>query len=82
MNDLADKVIKIISENLLDNNVHEIAPDKEFVSDLGFDSIKFMGLFFALEEEFNIEIMNSPDNYKFFSVITVEDIIEILTNMV
>ena len=50
----------------------------EFIRDLGYDSISFMGLFLELEEEFKISIISNEKNYLFFSIITVGDLIDAL----
>ena len=55
---IEQKVIEIIIRELgLEES--EIAPEKDFIKDLGLDSLDVMTLAMAMEEEFDIEI---PDD--------------------
>lgn len=74
------KIIEVIRENLSEekNKEIEITTEMEFIRDLGYDSISFMGLFLELEEEFKISIISNEKNYLFFSIITVGDLIDAL----
>ena len=74
------KIIEVIRENLSEEKIKEIeiTTEMEFIRDLGYDSISFMGLFLELEEEFKISIISNEKNYLFFSIITVGDLIDAL----
>ena len=58
MSDIADRVKKIVVENL---GVEEekVTPDASFIDDLGADSLDIVELVMAFEEEFGVEI---PDD--------------------
>ena len=55
MSDIADRVNKIVSEQL---SVHEdqITPQKSFEADLGADSIGLVELMMQFEDEFDMSI--------------------------
>ena len=55
MDDIADKVRKIVVEHL---GIEEdkVTPDSSFVDDLGADSLETVELVMAFEEAFNVEI--------------------------
>ena len=55
MSDIADRVKKIVSEQL---SVHEdqITPQKSFEADLGADSIGLVELMMQFEDEFDMSI--------------------------
>lgn len=55
MSDVADKVNKIIVEQL-GVNPEDVKPEASFVEDLGADSLDLTELIMAMEEEFDIEI--------------------------
>lgn len=76
MSDVAEKVKKIIAEQL---NIDEsqVKPEASFVDDLGADSLDTVELIMALEEEFDIEI---PDDVA-EKIKTVGDAIEQITKM-
>lgn len=75
--EIEQKIMKIVKNNLpSEKNIIQL--EDEFIADLGFDSIRFMGLFYCLEDEFGIDIVNSENNYLFFSIITVNDMLEVL----
>ena len=58
MGAIEDKVVEIIIRELgLEKD--EIAPEKNFIDDLGLDSLDVMTLAMAIEEEFDIEV---PDD--------------------
>ncbi|MBU5317322.1 hypothetical protein KQI30_13785 [Clostridium bornimense] len=82
MNELIKRIEDVIRENTIYDSKTKINLEDEFVGDLGFDSIKFMGLFYSLEEEFNIPIISSNENYIFFSVVTVKDLVDILKKVI
>ena len=58
MSDIQSQVIDIISDKLGIEQA-EIAPDSNFINDLGADSLDTVELIMELEKEFNIEI---PDD--------------------
>ena len=51
------KIKKIIAEQL-GVSLEEVKPDASFADDLGSDSLDLVELIMALEEEFNIEILD------------------------
>jgi len=55
MADIEQRVKEIIADQL-GEPVENITPDKDFVNDLGADSLDVVELVMALEEEFGIEI--------------------------
>lgn len=55
MSDVADKVTKIIVDQL-NVNPEDVRPDASFTEDLGADSLDLTELIMAMEEEFDIEI--------------------------
>lgn len=81
MENLKKKVIEIVKENMIENQEKIVKETDELVGDLGYDSIRFMGLFYTLEDEFDIQIINSVENYLFFSVETVQDLIDLLQKL-
>ena len=58
MSDLAERVKKIVVENL-DVEADKVVEGASFIDDLGADSLDLVELVMAFEEEFNIEI---PDD--------------------
>ncbi len=55
MSEVAQKVIKIVAEQL-GVREEEITPESSFVNDLGADSLDTVELVMALEDEFGMEI--------------------------
>jgi len=55
MNDVLDKVKKIIADKL-DIDESEISENSSFINDLGADSLDIVELIMELEEEFGLEI--------------------------
>ncbi len=55
MADIEQRVKEIIADQL-GESVENITPEKDFVQDLGADSLDVVELVMALEEEFGIEI--------------------------
>ncbi len=55
MSDIADKIKKIICEQL-DVPEEEVVPEASFVDDLGADSLDQVELIMAMEEEFDVSI--------------------------
>ena len=81
MVDIQQNIMDLIKQNIPEDSAFkttELSNDLKFVSDLGYDSVRMMGLLFFIEQQFDIEIINSPENYKFFSIETIEDLIDLL----
>ena len=55
MSEVAQKVIKIVAEQL-GVREEEVTPESSFVNDLGADSLDTVELVMALEDEFGMEI--------------------------
>ncbi|MFC3097897.1 acyl carrier protein [Alteraurantiacibacter palmitatis] len=55
MSDTADRVKKIVVENLGVED-EKVTPDASFIDDLGADSLDIVELVMAFEEEFGVEI--------------------------
>ena len=55
MSDVADKIRKIICEQL-DVPEEDVVPEASFVDDLGADSLDQVELIMAMEEEFDVSI--------------------------
>jgi len=71
--DIESKVISIIVRELgLEES--EVTPEKDFIDDLGLDSLDVMTLAMAMEEEFDIEI---PDD-DVEGIKTVQDVFNYL----
>ncbi len=71
--DIEKKVISIVVRELgLEES--EITPEKDFIDDLGLDSLDVMTLAMAMEEEFDIEI---PDD-DVEGIRTVQDVFNYL----
>lgn len=81
MKDFEDKILQSIIDNMFDKSI-KIKDNDEFINDLGFDSIRLMGLFYSLEDEFEIDIINGDKNYLFFSIVTVGDLKEIMKKII
>lgn len=76
-------IIKIVGECIKDLNVkHQIEVNDNLMEDLEFDSVRMMGLFYLLEEEFDIDILNGDNNYLFFSIETVRDLVEVINKSI
>jgi len=57
MSDVTSKVTKIIVDQL-GVSADEVKPEAKFVDDLGADSLDLTELIMAMEEEFDIEIVD------------------------
>lgn len=75
MSDVADKVTKIIVEQL-GVNADEVKPEASFVEDLGADSLDLTELIMAMEEEFDIEIADDDAQ----KILKVQDAIDYINN--
>ncbi len=67
-----EKVKELIAKQL-NKPIEEITEDKDFVKDLGADSLDIVEMSLGLEEEFDISIPESEPNIK-----TVGDIIKLI----
>ena len=79
---IEERVITVIYDSLENQNDQFVSLESTFTYDLGYDSVKLMGFFFSLEQEFDIPIISSNDNYMYFSAENVKDIVEILASVV
>lgn len=74
-----ERVLMNVKEVMNDMNYcDEIELSNSFVADLGFESVRLVGLFYLLEEEFDIQILSGENNHLFFAVETVQDLIDII----
>ena len=71
MSDLAEKVKKIICEQL-DVAAEDVVPKASFVDDLGADSLDQVELIMAMEEEFSVSISDEEAE----KIVTVQDAID------
>lgn len=71
-----EKRIKKIIFDKLDIKEEKITEDASFLKDLGADSLDIVELIMALEEEFNIEILDEEVE----KMNTVQDYIEYIKN--
>ena len=78
MSDIAERVKKIVSEQLGVKNDEEISLEASFVDDLGADSLDTVELVMVLEEEFECEI---PDE-EAEKITTVQQAIDYVQNHV
>ncbi|MBK8209611.1 MAG: acyl carrier protein [Rhodospirillales bacterium] len=77
MNDVADRVKKIIVEHL---GVEEgkVVENASFIDDLGADSLDTVELVMAFEEEFGIEIPDEAAE----KILTVKDAVDYIKNAI
>lgn len=75
MSDVADKVTKIIVDQL-GVNADEVKPEASFVEDLGADSLDLTELIMAMEEAFNVEIADEDAQ----KILKVQDAISYVQN--
>ena len=71
MSDVADKIRKIICEQL-DVAEEDVVPEASFVDDLGADSLDQVELIMAMEEEFDVSIPDEDAE----NIGTVQDAID------
>ena len=71
MSDVADKIKKIICEQL-DVPEEDVVPEASFVDDLGADSLDQVELIMAMEEEFDVSIPDEDAE----NIGTVQDAID------
>jgi len=77
MADIEQRIKEIIADQL-GETVENITPEKDFVKDLGADSLDVVELIMALEEEFGIEIPEEDAE----KIKTVGDVIEYIKGKV
>ena len=70
---IENEITFLVAEKL-DLHIEEVAPESEFVHDLGADSLDLVELLMAVEEKYNIDI--SDEDAK--RVITVQGAIDYL----
>ena len=75
-NELFEKVKGIIVEQL-GANAEAVKMEASFIDDLGADSLDIVELVMALEEEFDIEILDSMLK----RMITIGDIIDVIAEL-
>lgn len=77
--EIKNRIVNIINLILEDNRLSEDSMDVE-LEPYGFDSIKFVAMIVALEEEFQIEI---PDKYLLYTEMnTVNKILHVVSSLV
>ena len=67
--------VKHIIGQVLDRDPYEISKEMSFINDLGADSLDLVELVMAIEEEFNIEILDEDAN-NMSTVYSVVDYLE------
>jgi len=77
MSDVADKIKKIICEQL-DVPEEEVVPEASFVDDLGADSLDQVELIMAMEEEFDVSIPDEDAE----NIGTVQDAIDYVEKVI
>ena len=77
MSDVADKIRKIICEQL-DVPEEDVVPEASFVDDLGADSLDQVELIMAMEEEFDVSIPDEDAE----NIGTVQDAIDYVKNAI
>lgn len=80
MNNIEERIISVIRENM-PNRTLNIEKESELICNLGFDSVRLMGMLYSLEEEFQIEIINGENNFLFFSITNVQDLIDVMNTI-
>ncbi len=80
MNNTEERIISVIRENMPDRTLN-IEKESELICNLGFDSVRLMGMLYSLEEEFQIEIINGENNFLFFSITSVQDLIDVMNSI-
>jgi acyl carrier protein len=80
MNNIEERIISVIRENMPDRTLN-IEKESELICNLGFDSVRLMGMLYSLEEEFQIEIINGENNFLFFSITNVQDLIDVMNTI-
>lgn len=74
--EIKEKVLKVVSEHL-GIAITEVTPEKTLVKDLGADSLDTVELVMCMEDEFNVEILDSDGE----KIVTVQDAIDLCTRL-
>lgn len=77
MDEIAKRATKIIAEQL-GMDEHKITPDKKLGDDLGCDSLDFVELAMALEDEFAIVIYDEEEEH----CATVQGVIDTVARLI
>ena len=68
-----NKILELIA-NQLNKSVDELTEDKEFVKDLGADSLDIVEMFMSLEDEYNITVSDEEA----VKIKTIGDVIKLI----
>ena len=68
-----NKILELIA-NQLNRSVDELTEDKEFVKDLGADSLDIVEMFMSLEDEYNITVSDEEA----VKIKTIGDVIKLI----
>ena len=68
-----NKILELIA-NQLNKPVDELTEDKEFVKDLGADSLDIVEMFMSLEDEYNITVSDEEA----VKIKTIGDVIKLI----
>lgn len=68
-----NKILELIA-NQLNKSVDELTDDKEFVKDLGADSLDIVEMFMSLEDEYNITVSDEEA----VKIKTIGDVIKLI----
>ncbi len=68
-----NKILELIA-NQLNKSVEELTEDKEFVKDLGADSLDIVEMFMSLEDEYNITVSDEEA----VKIKTIGDVIKLI----
>ena len=68
-----NKILELISKQL-NKPIEEITEDKEFVKDLGADSLDIVEMFMSLEDEYNITVSDDEA----VKIKTIGDVIKLI----
>lgn len=73
-----ERLFELVKTNTFLESARQIAPESRLIEDLEYDSIKLLGLIVAIESEFSLSIINDTNMYKFFSIETVAELMEVI----
>ena len=68
-----NKILELIA-NQLNKSVDELTDDKEFVKDLGADSLDIVEMFMSLEDEYNITVSDEEA----VKIKTIGDVVKLI----
>lgn len=68
-----NKILELIA-NQLNKSVDELSEDKEFVKDLGADSLDIVEMFMSLEDEYNVTVSDEEA----IKIKTIGDVIKLI----